>query len=237
MKCGLKGKPCFLRRKQRWLQTALTATWYRVLIDIGIDMSYSFHLVAVFAESSSSALQLAVCMLLGSSGIGRQQWPKNTRSHGPHRSAIETDTRFWSIDQENKKGVYGILCGPSRDKKMIFCIRIKWICPYFACCIHQFVWMKYQDQVGPGTRILSNPSSRGASGDEGNRPGHNCNKITITSILRTMTTATTRCIHSSPPGPGHHGVASCYPLLRWKLLFSFIQTRINSFCTEPLHLC
>ena len=87
MKCGLKGKPCFLRRKQRWLQTALTATWYRVLIDIGIDMSYSFHLVAVFAESSSSALQLAVCMLLGSSGIGRQQWPKNTRSHGPHRSA------------------------------------------------------------------------------------------------------------------------------------------------------
>ena len=122
MKCGLKGKPCFLRRKQRWLQTALTATWYRVLIDIGIDMSYSFHLVAVFAESSSSALQLAVCMLLGSSGIGRQQWPKNTRSHGPHRSAIETDTRFWSIDQENKKGVYGILCGPSRDKKMIFCI-------------------------------------------------------------------------------------------------------------------
>ena len=106
-----------------------------------------------------------------------------------------------------------------------------------ACCIHQFVWMKYQDQVGPGTRILSNPSSRGASGDQGNRPGHNCNKIRITSILRKMTTATTRCIHSSPPGPGHHGVASCYPLLRWKLLFSFIQTRINSFCTEPLHLC
>ena len=75
---------------------------------------------------------------------------------------LETDTRFWSIDQENKKGVYGILCGPSRDKKMIFCIRVKWICPYFACCIHQFVWMKYQDQVGrePGSCQTLVPGGR-----------------------------------------------------------------------------
>ena len=61
------------------------------LIDIGIDMSYSFHLVGVFAESSSSALQLAVCMLLGSE-IGNFPMENNngkesTRSYGLDRSA------------------------------------------------------------------------------------------------------------------------------------------------------